>query len=316
MLRYILRRLAVAPLLLLGIPTLAFVVARIIPADPLASIVGRAADEQRASSSPRPRSAGGSTAASLEQYVKFLGNLVHGDLGTSFRTRQSVSSDLWERCPPRSSSALGALLFGGRRRHRARRRVGPLQEPARRPHRPRRRARRLVVAGVLARSHPALHVLRPARLVPRARPPPVAHRRARPVTGLYTVDALLHGNLGLAWQCAAPADAPGVRARLEPSIGHRLAARAGRDARRAARRLRAHRPGQGPRRGRGDAQPRAPQLAHAGRSRHGLSARRRCSPSAVLTETVFSWNGIGTYAVEATADSTTRRSTGCACSAA
>jgi len=38
--RYVLRRLAITPLLLLGIATVAFVIARLIPADPLASIVG------------------------------------------------------------------------------------------------------------------------------------------------------------------------------------------------------------------------------------------------------------------------------------
>ena len=37
---YVLRRLAITPLLLLGIVTLAFIIARIIPADPVASIVG------------------------------------------------------------------------------------------------------------------------------------------------------------------------------------------------------------------------------------------------------------------------------------
>ena len=37
---YVLRRLAITPLLLLGIVTVAFIIARLIPADPLASIVG------------------------------------------------------------------------------------------------------------------------------------------------------------------------------------------------------------------------------------------------------------------------------------
>ena len=41
MLRYVLRRLAAAPLLLFGIATVAFVVARVIPADPVAAIVGQ-----------------------------------------------------------------------------------------------------------------------------------------------------------------------------------------------------------------------------------------------------------------------------------
>ena len=240
---YVLRRLAITPLLLLGIVTLAFIIARIIPADPVASIVGErnmnneavvAAAEQR----------WGLDGSIVHQYFTYLNNLLHGDLGTSFRTKQSVTSDLWERLPATAELALAALFVGGARGHRPRHHVGPPPELVDRPRGPLRRARRLVAAGVLARPDRALHAVRPARVVPRsgatavpgrpaaARHRDVRHRRAprrRPEPGLAV---------------PAPADAPGVRARLEPD-GHRLAPRARRDARRDARRLRAH--GAGPR---------------------------------------------------------------------
>ena len=35
----------------------------------------------------------------IEQYFTYVSNLVTGDMGTSFRTKQSVTSDLWERLP-------------------------------------------------------------------------------------------------------------------------------------------------------------------------------------------------------------------------
>ena len=52
-------------------------------------------------------------------------------------------------------------------------------------------------------------------------------------------------------------------------------------------------------RGRGDAPPRAAQRADPGDHDHGPARSASLLTSAVLTETVFSWNGIGSYAVEA-----------------
>ena len=47
-----------------------------------------------------------------EQYVAYLKNLAHGDLGTSFRTRQGVTQDLLDRMPatlePRSGRCSSA----------------------------------------------------------------------------------------------------------------------------------------------------------------------------------------------------------------
>ena len=137
-----------------------------------------------------------------------------------------------------------------------------------------------------------------ARLVPRPGPPPSRVDPPPDTTGLYTIDSLLDGDFGLAWRCLAPTDAAGVRARLGPD-GHRVAAGPGgvldelhADYVRTARAM-------GLREGDVMRHHVLRNALHAGDHHHGAHARR-AADQAVLTETVFSWNGIGTYAVEAT----------------
>ncbi|MBK5334230.1 MAG: peptide ABC transporter permease, partial [Ilumatobacteraceae bacterium] len=75
------------PLLLLGIVTIAFCISRLIPADPLASIVGvRQLNNPTIVAAARQK--WGLNGSIFEQYWAFLKNLVRGDLGISFRTRK------------------------------------------------------------------------------------------------------------------------------------------------------------------------------------------------------------------------------------
>ncbi|MGD9702258.1 MAG: ABC transporter permease [Acidimicrobiia bacterium] len=109
--RYVLRRIAVMPLLLLGIVTLVFIVSRLAPADPLVTIVG-----ERNLGNPDIVAAAkerwGLDKSVPEQYVRYVANLARGDLGTSFRTRQSVASDIWDRLPATLELTIAALLVG------------------------------------------------------------------------------------------------------------------------------------------------------------------------------------------------------------
>ena len=90
---YVLRRLAVVPFLLLGICSVAFLISRLIPADPLVSIIGeRQMDNEEVVAAAK--SEWGLNGTLAEQYVTYLKNLAHGDMGTSFRTRQGVTEDL------------------------------------------------------------------------------------------------------------------------------------------------------------------------------------------------------------------------------
>jgi peptide/nickel transport system permease protein len=109
--RYLLRRFAVMPLLSLGIASIAFVVSRLTPADPLVSIVG-----ERNLNNPEVVAAAkarwGLGDAMPVQYVKYMKNLVQGDLGTSFTTRRPVLDDLVDRLPATLELTITALFIG------------------------------------------------------------------------------------------------------------------------------------------------------------------------------------------------------------
>src|ERR1700704_1846014 len=93
MLWYVVRRVAAMPLLLLGVVTVTFLITRLIPASPLTSILG-----PRALSDPAAVAAAkahwGLDGPLPLQYWRYLVNLLHGDLGVSFVTKNNVSTDL------------------------------------------------------------------------------------------------------------------------------------------------------------------------------------------------------------------------------
>ena len=95
---YIVRRLIAMPLLLLGVITVAFLLTYFTAADPLTSIIG-----ERQMNNPAvveaARERWGLDRSLPERYLIYLGNLVTGDMGTSFRTRQPVAQDLMVRLP-------------------------------------------------------------------------------------------------------------------------------------------------------------------------------------------------------------------------
>jgi peptide/nickel transport system permease protein len=294
--RYIVRRLVAMPFLLLGIVTLTFCVARLIPADPLATIVG-----ERQLNNPEIVAAAeerwGLGGSIPEQYVKYLSNLAKGDLGTSFRTRQPVTEDLWNRLPATLELTIGALIVGG---------LGGIALGALAASR-RGRATDHVTRffALLGSSLPVfwiglvlLYILYarlgwfpgPGRLPPRTDPPDK-------VTGFYTVDALLDGNFSLFWQCLTRLFLPcfvlgwaymGAISRLvRAAMLDELHSDYVRTARMKGLRER------------------TVMRSHVLRNAWlptltilGFSFAQLLTAS-VLTETIFQWNGIGSYAVQA-----------------
>ncbi|MEI8083161.1 MAG: ABC transporter permease [Actinomycetes bacterium] len=109
--RYLARRVAVMPFLLFGIASIVFLVSRMTPGDPLVTIVG-----ERNLNNPdivaAAKAQWGLDQSVLQQYVSFMKNLVKGNLGRSFTTRQSVMHDLWERLPATLELTIYALIGG------------------------------------------------------------------------------------------------------------------------------------------------------------------------------------------------------------
>lgn len=108
MLRYVCRRLLAMIPILIGMSIVVFAFVRALPGSPAQALLGERATEQ-------------STAAFedqlrlneplYEQYVNFVGNIVTGDLGVSIRTRRPVFDELRERFPATIELAVAAMGF-------------------------------------------------------------------------------------------------------------------------------------------------------------------------------------------------------------
>jgi peptide/nickel transport system permease protein len=294
--RYLLKRLAIVPLLLIGIVTITFAVTRLTPADPLITIVG-------------PRNIGNPVVVDAakrrwgldksvpEQYLLYLGRLAHGDMGTSFQTRAPVTTDLKQRLPATLELTAVALVLGVTSGVvlgvvAARRRNKFIDHLAR-------------FFALLGSSLPAfwagllvLYVFYarlgwlpgPGRLDPRAIAPPR-------VTGFLTIDSVLAGDWSALWgsirHLVLPASVLGwgvtgivtrlVRASLLDELGsdYVRTARAMGIPERSVIASQALRNAM------------LPTITIAGFSFAYLLT------GAVLVETIFSWPGVGSYAVDA-----------------
>ncbi len=282
---------------MIGIVTIAFLISRLIPADPLVSIVGER-NMGNAEVVAAARAQWGLDDSLFGQYVTYMSNLARGDLGISFRTKGSVVGDLWDRFPATAELTMTAMFFGAI--------TGILLgavAAVRRDRAADHASRLFALTGssipvfwlgliLLSIFYARLGWLPgPGRLPPRTDAPPN-------LTGLYTVDALAAGDFSLFWAVAKRLILPafvlgwgltGIVSRLvRAAMLDELFADYVRTAR--AKGLRE----------------RSVIFGHVLRNALlpvvtilGLSFGTLLT-SAVLTETIFSWNGIGSYAVEST----------------
>ena len=194
--RFVLRRLVALVFLSLGITAVAFVLTQLVPSNAVATNLGEQAAGDPAAVAAFKHHYGLDKPLPT-RYALYLDHLVHGDLGQSSLTHDAVTHDLGQFIPATGELALYSIVFAAV--------VG-------------------IAFGVLAalrRNRPTDHVLRVTslagismptfwialvalyvgfyklgwfpgaeRLDPGVQPPPS-------VTGLYTIDALLDGNVGL-----------------------------------------------------------------------------------------------------------------------
>jgi len=107
MAQYIIRRLLQLIPITLGIMTLIFSLIHMIPGDPAVQIAGEGARPQDVLAI---RKALGLDQPLWSQYVHYLGRLVHGDLGVSFRTSTPVAQEIMHRYPATMELAFGAMF--------------------------------------------------------------------------------------------------------------------------------------------------------------------------------------------------------------
>ncbi len=108
---YILRRLALLVPVLFGVSLVTFTLVRLIPGDATLLAIGV---DQRASPEVREalRRSYGLDQPQPVQFARWLGKVVQGELGTSLRTRRSVTEELSLRLPVTLELAALAALLG------------------------------------------------------------------------------------------------------------------------------------------------------------------------------------------------------------
>ena len=108
MLRFILKRLSYAILILIGITFITFILTYIIPADPVRMLAGRSATAETVESI---RQQLGLDKPLIEQYINYLSNLVQGDLGRSYVQKTEVNVLILSRLPATLLLMVGAIFF-------------------------------------------------------------------------------------------------------------------------------------------------------------------------------------------------------------
>jgi peptide/nickel transport system permease protein len=292
--RYLLRYLGSLLLVLWGMSVLTFVISRAIPGDPARHAAGPFATGEQVEVVRRDL---GLDRPLLEQYVTYLRHLARGDLGRSIVSRRGVREDLGDFFPATVELGLASGLLAVAV-------AVPLGVVAA-VHRGRLADYAATVLALIGACTPVfwfglvLQVIFYKELgwFPAGGRLPVGAVPPTPVTGLYTVDSLLAGNVPLFATAIAHLVLPtltlaqltlGITARM---IRSSLVEVLGHDYVRTAR-------------AKGVSE-RHVLLRHALRNALvpvltilGLQAGQLLG-GAVLTETIFSWPGIGSYAVRA-----------------
>lgn len=108
MFRYIIKRFLTVIPVLLGVSLLVFGFIRLIPGDPALTMLGERAT---ADSIARVRTQLGLDKPIYEQYLIFAGNALRGDLGRSILRQEPVTQEIIRRFPATIELALGAILI-------------------------------------------------------------------------------------------------------------------------------------------------------------------------------------------------------------
>jgi len=104
--RYILKRLVLMIPIVLGISFIIFTIISVTPGDPVQLIMGADADPVLMEAK---REEWGLNDNFLVRYAKYIGGVVTGDLGTSYRTGNSVAGEIAQRLPKTMVIALGGI---------------------------------------------------------------------------------------------------------------------------------------------------------------------------------------------------------------
>lgn len=104
---YLAKRVVQSVLILFGVSIVTFALLYILPADPVRQIAGRSATAETVANI---RAQLGLDQPFIVQYGRYLGNLLHGDLGRSYLQRTEVTSLILSRLPATLLLMVGAIF--------------------------------------------------------------------------------------------------------------------------------------------------------------------------------------------------------------
>jgi ABC-type dipeptide/oligopeptide/nickel transport system permease component len=108
MIAFVARRLLLAIPTLFGVLVVAFLLLHVAPGDPVAAMVGERADEETIA---RLRAQLHLDDPLLKRFGHYLGDIVRGDLGRSYVTNRPIAQDIRERFPKTLQLAGAAMLL-------------------------------------------------------------------------------------------------------------------------------------------------------------------------------------------------------------
>ncbi|MBV9545798.1 MAG: ABC transporter permease, partial [Chloroflexi bacterium] len=108
MTQYVLRRLVVLPIVLFGVSVLVFMVLHLVPGNPAQVIAGPDAPPETVAQIEREL---GLDRPLPEQYARYIGRVLQGDLGRSLRSRRPVLDDVMDALPNTLQLTLVAAII-------------------------------------------------------------------------------------------------------------------------------------------------------------------------------------------------------------
>lgn len=109
MTQYIIRRLIYALFIIWGCATIVFFMLRLVPGDPVSTILGR---EYTPEAAAQLRKNLGLNDPIYVQYVRWMGDTLHGNLGKSIDTHQPVTSEIGSAFPKTLSITILGFIIG------------------------------------------------------------------------------------------------------------------------------------------------------------------------------------------------------------
>jgi len=105
---YVARRLGLMIFVLFGVLVITFIVSHVVPADPVAAVLGSQAPPELIE---KVRHEWGLDRPLPEQFINYVWNMLHGNLGKSIRTDRPVSDDLLQYFPATIELSTAAIIL-------------------------------------------------------------------------------------------------------------------------------------------------------------------------------------------------------------